>query len=951
MKEARINRSKSLRSSRGWKIGVVSMLIFSILLSLLCGVGFIWMEQENYYQFSGFSGPYDFSLKLEDVPFKLTSTPTHRIDFSADYFLDSLMIVRKEDADPQNGTFLCEFEANGETLEVYLNEHFNDINLDDVKLSVSTPDGKRVYWNVPEEPQNVNSRKIMLGISDEGEICLDLSGYAEPAAPFHYEDFDYIFITREELLEYAAKNCLHMVRYEYVPGLDRETLELPGEGEPSEEPLFPAEVATPTDAAADTNSTAVNVTTTAEVTTVADGTNPTHKTTMTTAPASSHVTVSTPEIFENDASYYDAQHLFSEEAAEHAGMIFDEYPYAANSFCDNAAVLVLDYTENQNIKFVYAMDALADYAWAVCGSDYYNYNYNQEHGIYYITILTEEIVEPVTYLECKADLADEENFSAHMKWIKTLYDKLYPLRMVVIVIGALSVIAAFVCFILMLRFAGWKKGFDTPQLRAVDKIPLEISLGAYAIAGGFIYELVDYEMWLWWLIMAVLFIPVLMTITRRIKTRTLFKNTLCVKGFRLAKKVFGVLPSIWQVVLIGTAYGIFSLISVFAMHDGYIENGFLFILWGIVSLALFGLVIFFCIQLGGIIKTAQKIAGGSSEEKVNTEKLIPPLGKHAESINSIGDSVSAAVEDRLRSERMKTDLIANVSHDIKTPLTSVINYIDLLGRTDITDPTAREYLFVLERQATRLKRLLDDIVDASKASSGCINADLKPLDLRELLDQSIAEYSDKLYSSGITPVLSISEDCTAVMADGRLLWRVFDNLLSNICKYSQSGTRAYIEAARIGNCAEISFRSISAEQLNISAETLMERFVRGDRSRHTEGSGLGLSIARSLVELQNGQLNLSIDGDLFRAAVILPLCELPEDEAAEQTMPAEQSEIPEQPTLSELAAQCEKFAQLEAADAAEMPELGEGNAPEISELPEHQPIPEDEWIILPSLDE
>lgn len=921
MKEARINRSKRLRSSRGWKIGVVSMLIFSILLSLLCGLGFIWMEQENYYQFSGFSEPYDFSLKLEDVPFKFTSTPTHRIDFSADYFLNSLMIVKESDADPQNGTFLCEFEANGETLEVYLNEHFNDINTEDIKLSVSTPDGKMVYWNVPEEPQNVNSRKIMLGISEEGEICLDLSGYAEPAAPFHYEDFDYIFITREELLEYAAKNCLHMVRYEYVPGLDRETLELPGEGKPSEESLSPTDAATPT-TAADTNSTAANVTTTAtNVTTMADGTTPTEATTMTTAPASSHVTVPTPEIFENDASYYDAQHLFSEEAAEHAGMIFDEYPYAANSFCNNAAVLILDYTENQNIKFVYAMDALADYAWAVCGSDYYNYNYDQEHGIYYISILTEEMVEPIAYLDFKADLADEENFTSHMKWVKSLYDALYPMRISIIVIGALSVVAAFVCFILMLRFAGWKKGFDTPQLRMVDKIPLEISLGLYAIAGVVVYELVDYEMWLWWLIMAALFIPVLMTVTRRIKTRTLFKNLLCVHIFRYAKKFFRVLPTIWQGIVIGTAYGIFTFICIFAARDG---NSAAMVVWCLISLILFLIAFIFCRQLGDIFLTAQNIAGGSSDEKIDTEKLFSPLSRHAESINSMSESVSAAVEERLRSERMKTDLIANVSHDIKTPLTSVINYIDLLKRTDITDPTAKEYLFVLERQSTRLKRLLDDIVEASKASSGCINTEIKPLNLRELLNQSVTEYSDKLTDSGITPVVNISEDCTFALADGRLLWRVFDNLLSNICKYSQTGTRAYIEAVRMGNFAEISFRSISAEQLNISAEQLMERFVRGDRSRHTEGSGLGLSIARSLVELQNGQLNLSIDGDLFRAAVLLPIYEQPEEE---QPAPiadcTEPTEIPEQPTLSELAAQCEKFAQLEAADTAEMPELPE----------------------------
>ena len=219
---------------------------------------------------------------------------------------------------------------------------------------------------------------------------------------------------------------------------------------------------------------------------------------------------------------------------------------------------------------------------------------------------------------------------------------------------------------------------------------------------------------------------------------------------------------------------------------------------------------------------------------------------------------------------------------------------------------------------------MQDIVDASKASSGCINAECVPVDIRELLEQAVAEYSDKLAASGVTPVVNRDDDCTAVMADGRLLWRVFDNLLSNISKYSQPGTRAYIDAKRAGENVEISFRNISAEALNISPEALMERFVRGDRSRHTDGSGLGLSIARSLVELQGGTFSLAIDGDLFRAIVSLPACELPEREAEE----------PEE----------------ENAAAETVPAIEESNEslPQLPE-PEIQPLTEDQLIVLPPI--
>ena len=220
---------------------------------------------------------------------------------------------------------------------------------------------------------------------------------------------------------------------------------------------------------------------------------------------------------------------------------------------------------------------------------------------------------------------------------------------------------------------------------------------------------------------------------------------------------------------------------------------------------------------------------------------------------------------------MKTELITNVSHDIKTPLTSIINYVDLLQKSPAPEEQA-EYLAVLDRQAKRLKKLTEDLVEASKASTGNLPVHLAPTNLKEIIDQAIGEYEDRLTAAGLEPVIVLPQEGLSVLADGRLLWRVLDNLLNNACKYAQSGTRLYVEAAPQGDRAFLSMKNISRQQLNLSPDELMERFVRGDSSRNTEGSGLGLNIAKSLVELQQGKFTLAIDGDLFKAVISLPLC-------------------------------------------------------------------------------
>lgn len=363
-----------------------------------------------------------------------------------------------------------------------------------------------------------------------------------------------------------------------------------------------------------------------------------------------------------------------------------------------------------------------------------------------------------------------------------------------------------------------------------------------------------------------------MTLCARIKTHTLWKSCLCRKLlllvwravrwlFDLCAKVWRFLlslakaiPLLWRVMAVSGAYFLLMLIAA-----AEYEAELIMLLCALGFLA----VLYFALMLLRLRKGIGAISRGEEELSIDTKYMLPAFRESAAELGSIRNGITLAVEAQLRSERMKTELITNVSHDIKTPLTSLVSYVDLLQREE-DEEKRREYLDVLQRQSLRLKKLTEDLVELSKSGSGAMSCTLSRRSVRELLQQAVGEYGEKLELAGLTCILSLPEEELFCLADGNLTWRVLDNLLGNACKYAQSGTRLYVSVSAEAEYVSIEVKNISREALNMDPTELMERFKRGDASRSTEGSGLGLSIADNLARLQGGSLQLTIDGDLFK---------------------------------------------------------------------------------------
>ena len=432
------------------------------------------------------------------------------------------------------------------------------------------------------------------------------------------------------------------------------------------------------------------------------------------------------------------------------------------------------------------------------------------------------------------------------------------------------------CFCFSMASAGHWQNHEGIHLTWLDKIPADVWIIALPSA-FFIGWDTFYSEWGQVLFCAAL-IPVtllfLCVFAAQCKAGTVIRGSLTARVLRLLWRILrGVtlwlwrivtgIPLVWKTALVTAALAFLE----FILYVSPSRDPLFLVVKVLEILA----VLAIALNLRTLEKNGKQLSEGNLSTPVDTKRLFGAFRRYGQAMNRLQSGMESAVQEQMRAERMKTELITNVSHDIKTPLTSIVNYVDLLKKEDIPSPAAREYITVLNRQSKRLKKLTEDLVEASKASSGALPVDLQPTDVSVLFSQITGEYQDRLADCHLTLVTQPPAGQPVVLADSKLLSRVMDNLVSNICKYAMPETRVYVSGVTADGQMTMSFKNVSRAELNISPDELMERFVRGDTSRHTEGSGLGLSIARSLVHLMGGTFRLSIDADLFRADVTLPL--------------------------------------------------------------------------------
>ena len=475
---------------------------------------------------------------------------------------------------------------------------------------------------------------------------------------------------------------------------------------------------------------------------------------------------------------------------------------------------------------------------------------------------------------------------------RSLISFAYYMRYAVYVLILVSLAVFFVLVAFLFSSAGHKKGSETVQKGICEHIPFDIftsflgitvfinlvvldicfnindTLGMCIVPAMVFFDYIHISYWL-------------KSMAVHIKMGTLFKEMACVRTFKYICKgvvsLFRTSRGVGRTLVITLAPCLVLLFCILIMVDRYLKGAFIFI-WAVCTLIFVLAALWQNLKLNILCKATERIAKGDLSHIIETNNLYGELKFIGDNLNKINEGILIAVNDKMKSEHFKTELITNVSHDLKTPLTSIINYTDLLSKLNIEDEKAKEYIEVLSRQGTRLKKLTEDLLEASKASTGNVKMELSKCDIAVLLSQTVGEFSQKLEDAGLKVIVTVPETPIYALVDGRRLYRVFENLMSNICKYSLSQTRVYLEAQSKNGIIIVSFKNISREMIEMKGEDLTERFIRGDSSRNTEGSGLGLSIAKSLTELQNGKLSVSVNGDLFEVMVEVPAVEVQSDE-------------------------------------------------------------------------
>ena len=510
--------------------------------------------------------------------------------------------------------------------------------------------------------------------------------------------------------------------------------------------------------------------------------------------------------------------------------------------------------------------------------------------------LAERNLRVVVTITVNPALPKEDDYALIYRHAESFYDY----RNVIPVICGAACVLALLCFIFLLCSAGHKNGREGIVPSVINEIQLDLYT-VIVLIGAFIglyigvgWSGIDLTNVLELIMLLVIFsLEVVwctiycMEVATRLKLGNWWQNTLVYKVLRffamICKGLFHVLktlilgmPMVWRTVLLCLVVCLVEFLGLIAFHR---NTGVLLFFWGLEKIILCVAVTFAAILCKNLQEGSEALAEGDLNYHLDTSHMILDFKEHGENLNRIGEGISAAVEQRMKSEHLKTELITNVSHDIKTPLTSIINYADLIGKEvapdeaemdDAKEQRISEYAEVLLRQSKKLKKLLDDLLEASKATTGNLEVHPEVCDVSVLLSQAVGEYEQRFSEKGLDTIVRQPEETVKVMADGRHLWRVFDNLFNNIYKYAQPDSRVYLNVEHDGQNVNVIFRNMSAFPLEMSPEELEERFTRGDKSRHMEGNGLGLSIAKSLTELQHGSMEIVTDGDLFKVVITLP---------------------------------------------------------------------------------
>lgn len=568
-------------------------------------------------------------------------------------------------------------------------------------------------------------------------------------------------------------------------------------------------------------------------------------------------------------SFYEIKESVFQSTSNNIGRIvledvLDENTQEALAYCENNNFSVMIRDKNEKQLWNNSVGKESD--WTL------THLYDMTDNIYTVQI----------YL--RNEFSEQSAFSM----INALTDIGFALRYWIYAIGLIALFLAVSSFVFLMCSAGHKVGQDEICAGEFTKIPFDLLTGLLMIPTFFSVQITDFfigrgypeaveGILLILKLIAVIVVGTLYCINFavRIKLGGWWKNTLLYRfvlallrigkgGRRRAAILMRNLPLIWK-----TAVFLFIISAAEAI--GIIvcsyETDILLFLWFLEKIILTPVVLYLALVLRKLQKGSQMLAKGDLSYQIDTKWMVWDFKQHGENLNRIGIGMTHAVDDRMKSERFKTELLTNVSHDIKTPLTSIINYAALISKEETENKKIAEYADVLLRQSERMKKLIEDLVEASKASTGSMDVQLAPCEVGVLLTQTAGEYEQRLQDCQLELITKQLASSILILADGRHMWRIFDNLMSNICKYAQSGTRVYLNVEETNGEVLIAFKNTSKYPLDISAEELLERFARGDRARNTEGNGLGLSIAQSLMELQNGKLVLTVDGDLFKVVL------------------------------------------------------------------------------------